>query len=128
MGTDGFVDVLQTAHVTVRARPAVIEISGRAGVVSTGRRRSGCWWRRSPVPSGWRRLRGRSRRWCSRRSSCCSASWAAGCSGSDRYGSSDVALTAGGRSTVVVGRVPADEAEEIARCLRRLVRERDLTR
>ncbi|MEJ2887238.1 hypothetical protein [Actinomycetospora aeridis] len=44
----------------------------------------------------------------------------------DRYGSTDVALTAQGRSTLIVGRVPDAEAEEIARCLRRLLRERTL--
>jgi len=44
----------------------------------------------------------------------------------DRYGGTDVALTAQGRSTVVLGRLPADEAEQVARALRRLVRERTL--
>ena len=43
-----------------------------------------------------------------------------------RYGGSVVALTAQGRSTVVVGRIPDAEAEEVARALRRLVRERTL--
>ncbi|MHC1557322.1 hypothetical protein ACR9E3_00105 [Actinomycetospora sp. C-140] len=166
MDTDGFVDVLATAHVTVGARPAVIEIRQRPGgrdevaigglllvaVVGVAGLLSapfsvatvvlapfvvlfgvaGCW------------LLGQRLRTPAVRLDC--VAWSAAGAGiprrrsfgrppivhttaaRDRYGSADVVLSAGHRSTVVVGRVPGAEAEEIARTLRRLVRERDLTR
>ncbi|MEJ2859832.1 hypothetical protein [Actinomycetospora flava] len=165
MGTDGSAVVLRTAHVTVRARVAVIEIRQHGGssddwtagcalavgvvgaVVLVSAPLSVATWVFAPVVvllgvvgagmlvqrvltpgvhldcvawtaagSGlpWRRSFG-------------GAPVVHTAVARDRYRSSDVVLSAGNRSTVVVGRIPRAEAEEVARALRRLVRERDLS-
>ncbi|GAA4913716.1 hypothetical protein EV188_11091 [Actinomycetospora succinea] len=164
MGSGGYVDVLTTAHVTVRARPGAIEVRERAGsrddativavlVFAIGGAVglvtapvSVATWVLGPfvvlfgVFGVWSLVR----RWTSPAVHLDCVAWTAAGPGiprrrsfgrppvvhtavaRDRYGSANVALTAQGRSTVVVGRIPDDEAEEVARCLRRLVRERDL--
>lgn len=165
MGAGGFDVVLRTAHVTVRARPAVVEIRERAGgrddwaagcVLAVGiaggvglalAPLSVATWVLGPfvllfvVLGAW--VLGKRLLTPGVHLDC--VAWTASGPGlparvalggppavhsaaaRDRYGSSDVVLTAGGRSTVVVGRVPGAEAEEIARTVRRLVRERDLS-
>lgn len=165
MGTDAFVVALETRHVTVRARPAVIEVRQRAGssddwtvaavlIVAVS---ATVGLLTAPLSAatvvlapfvllvagfgGWMLVR----RLLQPAVHLDCVAWTAEGAGipsrrafgrapvvhtsasRGRYGGSDVALTAQGRSTVVIGRIPAAEAEEVARTLRRLVRERTLS-
>lgn len=162
---DGFVTVLHTPHVEVRARLAVIEVRQRSGSAddltavcvalvglaglgaAIAARESLATWVLVPISGvlallgGWLLVQ----RWIRPSVSLDCVTWTVQGAGVPRRRHlggpptvhtttsrgrgyrTGVALSARNRSTWVVGRIAEDEAEEVARTLRRLVRERTLS-